>query len=226
MQLMIVILVFAAGLALAYAAFNFFAVKKLPEGNERMQEIASAIRVGANAFLDYEYRVLYLVIVLVAVVLAVVTMWQAAVALLIGALMSGCAGLVGMKIATYANVRVSNRARETQNIGATVKVAFRGGSVMGLCVGGFALLGLFVTYVVFGLWMGQLRVTDASYVNFLGLSFIPFPMTLSGYALGCSIVAMFNRVGGQSGRHGRGPGGQDRGPYPRGRSPQSGHHCR
>ena len=196
MQLMIVILVFAAGLALAYAAFNFFAVKKLPEGNERMQEIASAIRVGANAFLDYEYRVLYLVIVLVAVVLAVVTMWQAAAALLIGALMSGCAGLVGMKIATYANVRVSNRARETQNIGATVKVAFRGGSVMGLCVGGFALLGLFVTYVVFGLWMGQLRVIDASYVNFLGLSFIPFPMTLSGYALGCSIVAMFNRVGG------------------------------
>ena len=196
MQLMIVILVFAAGLALAYAAFNFFAVKKLPEGNERMQEIASAIRVGANAFLDYEYRVLYLVIVLVAVVLAVVTMWQAAAALLIGALMSGCAGLVGMKIATYANVRVSNRARETHNIGATVKVAFRGGSVMGLCVGGFALLGLFVTYVVFGLWMGQLRVTDASYVNFLGLSFIPFPMTLSGYALGCSIVAMFNRVGG------------------------------
>ena len=196
MQLMIVILVFAAGLALAYAAFNFFAVKKLPEGNERMQEIASAIRVGANAFLDYEYRVLYLVIVLVAVVLAVVTMWQAAAALLIGALMSGCAGLVGMKIATYANVRVSNRARETQNIGATVKVAFRGGSVMGLCVGGFALLGLFVTYVVFGLWMGQLRVTDASYVNFLGLRFIPFPMTLSGYALGCSIVAMFNRVGG------------------------------
>ena len=196
MQLMIVILVFAAGLALAYAAFNFFAVKKLPEGNERMQEIASAIRVGANAFLDYEYRVLYLVIVLVAVVLAVVTMWQAAAALLIGALMSGCAGLVGMKIATYTNVRVSNRARETHNIGATVKVAFRGGSVMGLCVGGFALLGLFVTYVVFGLWMGQLRVTDASYVNFLGLSFIPFPMTLSGYALGCSIVAMFNRVGG------------------------------
>ena len=196
MQLMIVVLVFAAGLALAYAAFNFFAVKKLPEGNERMQEIASAIRVGANAFLDYEYRVLYLVIVLVAVVLAVVTMWQAAAALLIGALMSGCAGLVGMKIATYANVRVSNRARETHNIGATVKVAFRGGSVMGLCVGGFALLGLFVTYVVFGLWMGQLRVTDASHVNFLGLSFIPFPMTLSGYALGCSIVAMFNRVGG------------------------------
>ena len=67
MQLMIVVLVFAAGLALAYAAFNFFAVKKLPEGNERMQEIASAIRVGANAFLDYEYRVLYQVIFLVAV---------------------------------------------------------------------------------------------------------------------------------------------------------------
>ena len=67
---------------------------------------------------------------------------------------------------------------------------------MGLCVGGFALLGLFLVYLVFGLGMGQLYETTASYTNFLGLSFIPFTMTLSGYALGCSIVAMFNRVGG------------------------------
>ena len=101
-----------------------------------------------------------------------------------------------MKIATYANVRVSERARSTKDIGATVKAAFRGGSVMGLCVGGFALLGLFFVYLIFGLGMGQLHVTEASYVNFLGLRFIPFTMTLSGYALGCSIVAMFNRVGG------------------------------
>ena len=67
---------------------------------------------------------------------------------------------------------------------------------MGLCVGGFALLGLFIVYLIFGLGMGQLYETEASYTNFLGLSFIPFTMTLSGYALGCSIVAMFNRVGG------------------------------
>lgn len=161
-----------------------------------MREIASAIRIGANAFIEYEYRVLLRVILVVAVVLGIVTMWQAAVALLIGASMSACAGFIGIKIATYANVRVANVARETKDIGKTVKVAFRGGSVMGLCVGGFALLGLFIVYLIFGLGMGQLYETEAGYTNFLGLSFIPFTMTLSGYALGCSIVAMFNRVGG------------------------------
>ena len=88
-----------------------------------------------------------------------------------------------MKIATYANVRVANRARETENVGETVKVAFRGGSVMGLCVGGFALLGIFLVYMVFGVGMGQARITSASYTNLLGLSFCPFTMTLSGYAL-------------------------------------------
>ena len=196
MQLFIVLVVFAAGLALAFAAFNFLGVKKMPEGTEQMSELASAIRVGANAFIDYEYRVLYTVVAIVAVLLAIVTTWHAAVALLIGSIMSGCAGFIGMKIATYANVRVSNKARETKDIGQTVKVAFRGGSVMGLCVGGFALLGLFLVYIIFGLGLGQLAVTEASYTNFLGLSFIPFTMTLSGYALGCSIVAMFNRVGG------------------------------
>ena len=117
MQLTLVFVIFAAGLALSFAAFNYFGVRKLPEGNEKMSEIASAIRVGANAFIEYEYKILYPVILLVAVLLAVITMWQAAVALLIGSVMSGCAGFVGMKIATYANVRVANTANETRDIG-------------------------------------------------------------------------------------------------------------
>ncbi len=196
MQFIIIPVGFAAVLALCFAAFNFFGIKKMPEGTERMSQIASAIRVGANAFIAYEYKVLYTVVAAVAVIMAVVTTWHAAVALLVGAVMSGCAGYIGMKIATYANVRVSNRARETKNVGETVKVAFRGGSVMGLCVGGCALFGLLVVYLVFGIGLGQLYETQASYTNLLGLSFIPFTMTLSGYALGCSIVAMFNRVGG------------------------------
>lgn len=186
----------ASILALCFAAFNFLIVKRMPEGTEKMQEIASAIRIGANAFIRYEYRILYTVVVIVAILLAVVTTWHAAVAMVLGSVMSGLAGLIGMKIATYANVRVANRANETHDIGETVKVAFRGGSVMGLCVGGFALLGLFLVYMVFGVAMGQLNITDNSYINMLGLSFCPFTMTLSGYALGCSVVAMFNRVGG------------------------------
>ena len=196
MQLVPVLVICAACLALAFAVFNYFAVKKLPEGTQQMSEISGAIREGAGAFLSYEYKILFFAVGAVAVILGVLTMWQAAAALIIGAVMSGSAGLIGMRTAVYANVRVTNRARLSRNIGQTVKVAFRGGSVMGLCVGGFALLGLFLVYALFGLGMRQLYVTEASHVNFLGLRFIPFPMTLSGYALGCSIVAMFNRVGG------------------------------
>ena len=196
MNLLIILVILAAMLALAFAAFNYFGIKKLPEGTEKMSEIASAIRTGANAFIRYEYKVLLIVVLAVAVIMAIITTWHAAVALIIGAVMSACAGFVGMKVATYANVRVSNRARETRDIGKTVKVAFKGGSVMGLCVGGCALLGLFIVYMVFGVGLKQLDVTAASYENLLGLKFIPFVMTLSGYALGCSMVAMFNRVGG------------------------------
>ena len=186
MQLLMILVLFASVLALCFAAFNFFGVKKLPEGDGQMREIASAIRTGAAAFISYEYKILFLVIAIVATVIGIVTMWQAGAALAIGAAMSSLAGLIGMKIATYANVRVSERARSTKDIGATVKAAFRGGSVMGLCVGGFALLGLFFVYLIFGLGMGQLHVTEASYVNFLGLRFIPFTMTLSG----CSTVSV------------------------------------
>ena len=193
---MIYFVILSAVLALSFAAFNFSAVKRMPEGSERMREIAAAIRVGANAFINYEYKILYVVVAVVAVILAVVTTWHAAVALLIGSIMSGCAGFIGMRIATYANVRVTNLAQETRDIGKTVKAAFQGGSVMGLCVGGFALLGLFLVYIIFGIVLGQAVITQSSYTNLLGLSFCPFPMTLSGYALGCSLVAIFNRVGG------------------------------
>ena len=95
-----------------------------------------------------------------------------------------------MKIATYANVRVSNTARKTKNIGSTLKVALKGGSVMGLCVGGFALLGLFLVYIIFGYGLNMISISalrDGQHI---------FTQCLSCYALGCSIVAMFNRVGG------------------------------
>jgi K(+)-stimulated pyrophosphate-energized sodium pump len=191
----VVLVILASILAIAFAAFNFSTVKKMDEGTDKMKEVASAIRIGANAFINIEYKVLMQVCIVVAILLAVLTSWQAAIAFVIGTIMSAGSGLVGMKIATYSNVRVSNEARLTKDIGKTVKVAFRGGSVMGLCVAGFALFGLFVVYLVFGILMKQLGDTS-TLTNWIGVSFIPFTMTLSGYALGCSIVAMFNRVGG------------------------------
>lgn len=113
-MLFVVVVFFAAALALAFAAFNFAAVKKMPEGTERMSEIAAAIRVGANAFINYEYRILAIVVACIAVLMAIITTWHAAAALLIGAVMSASAGFIGMKIATYANVRVSNRVPRLQ----------------------------------------------------------------------------------------------------------------
>lgn len=199
MNWLILIVVFAVVLAVSFAALNFYLVRKLKEGNERMQEIAGAIREGANAFIRYEYKIVAIIGSVIAVVLGLVISWETGVTFVIGATMSALAGLVGMKIATYANVRVANTANETRNTGKTLKVAYRGGSVMGLCVAGFALLGIIIVYLIFGMGMGMLNVTDgaiASKVNPITGQNYTLSLILSGYALGCSVIAMFNRVGG------------------------------
>ncbi len=197
-NLLLIIVGVAVILAVSYAVFNYFCVKKMEEGTERMGEIAGAIRIGANAFIRYEYKLVSIIGAVIAVVVFIVISWQAAIAFVIGAVLSAAAGWVGMKIATYANVRVTNKARESGDLGKTLKVAFKGGSVMGLCVAGFALLGVIIVYCVFGLAAGQINdiATDAIGKNFITGLESSFTMTLSGYALGCSIIAMFNRVGG------------------------------
>lgn len=199
-QLIMLLVLFAALFALAYAALNFILVRKLKEGNERMQEIAAAIREGANAFIKYEYKIVAIIGVCIGAVLGIVISWETMIAFLIGALMSSLAGLVGMKIATYANVRVTNAANETRNTGKTLKVAFRGGSVMGLCVAGFALLGVLIVYLAFGLGEGMLLLNEAGKlpenINPITGQSYNLSLILSGYALGCSVIAMFNRVGG------------------------------
>ncbi|HZK28877.1 MAG TPA: sodium-translocating pyrophosphatase [Clostridia bacterium] len=199
MSLVILTIIVSFGVvaALTYAAINFYAVKRMDEGTERMQEIAAAIRLGAATFINYEYKVVAVIAGVIAVILGVMITWQMAISFLIGAVMSALAGFIGMKIATYSNVRVTNRARETHNLGETLKVAYRGGTVMGLCVGGFALFGILLVYLVFGQALGQMNdiLQGIEHLNWWGLP-TTFTITLSGYALGCSIIAMFNRVGG------------------------------
>ncbi|MBQ8729969.1 MAG: sodium/proton-translocating pyrophosphatase, partial [Lachnospiraceae bacterium] len=200
MTIALITVIVAALIALGYAALNYASVKKMEEGTDKMSEIAAAIRVGANAFIRYEYKIIAIVVVLVAIAFGVVfslqegaVRWEPSVAFLIGVTMSAAAGWVGMKIATYANVRVSNAANKTKSIGKTLKVALKGGSVMGLCVGGFALLGLFIVYIIFGVALGY---ADIELVKTSTEKISIFTQCLSCYALGCSIVAMFNRVGG------------------------------
>ncbi len=188
---------FVSVLALAYAGLNFFSVKKLDEGTPLMRDIASRIRMGSVTFLNYEFRLIFIAGIVIALLLFLVVGWYVAVAFLLGAVMSSLPALVGMRIATYANVRVTDTARTTKKLGHTLKVAFKGGSVMGLCVSGFAMLGLVIVYVVFGILFKQLSIENVYLVrNWLGIEFSPFTMTISGYALGCSIIAMFFRVGG------------------------------
>ena len=179
-------------LGVAYAGFNYGKIKHMEEGSNRMSEIASAIRGGANTFLRQEYIVLIKVVAFIALFLGLTVQPSSACSFLIGTIMSGLAGYIGMQASTYANVRVTNTALKTKNIGKTLKVALRGGSVMGLCVSAFALIGLSLVYLIFN---GQLS-SIGSYTNWLGIRFERFSMTLSSYALGCSVIAMFNRVGG------------------------------
>ena len=188
--------VICALIGLVFAFVLTKRVNSVDAGTDRMKEISAAIRVGANAFITYEYKIIAVVVVIIAIAFAAIFTvqygefsWEPSVCFMIGVIMSASAGWVGMKIATYANVRVSNTARNTKNIGSTLKVALKGGSVMGLCVGGFALLGLFLVYIIFGFGLNMLDIEALRGAHV-------FTQCLSCYALGCSIVAMFNRVGG------------------------------
>lgn len=141
MEALLILVIVAALLALGYAAFNFIGVKKLDEGTDRMKEIAAAIRVGANAFITYEYKIIAVVVVIIAIAFAAIFTvqygefsWEPSVCFMIGVIMSASAGWFG-----------------------------------------------------FGLNMLDIEALRGAHV---------FTQCLSCYALGCSIVAMFNRVGG------------------------------
>ncbi|NMA94917.1 MAG: sodium-translocating pyrophosphatase [Clostridiales bacterium] len=191
------LIIFSVFLAIVCSAYNFYSVRKREVGTELMGEISTAIKEGADTFLLHETKIILIVGLIIAIILAVVVSWESAIAFIIGAIMSGAAGFIGMRAATLTNVRVANEARKTRSLGASLKVAFQGGSVMGLCVGGFALLGLLIVYLIFGKAIGQMNPDQVTIqTNWIGISFIPFAMTISGYALGCSVIAMFNRVGG------------------------------
>jgi K(+)-stimulated pyrophosphate-energized sodium pump len=187
----------AVAAALLFALYNFYSVKKLDSGTKEMTEIAVAISEGTEAFIAHEYRIIVITCAVAAVLLATLLDILSGLAFILGSIMSGLAGIVGMKIATIANVRVADAARTAKSLGKTLKIAFRGGSVMGLCVSGFALLGLLLCYLVFGKALGlaeTVRITQKT--NWMGISYIPFTMIISSYALGCSVVALFNRIGG------------------------------
>ncbi len=177
--------------ALIYVLFNFFKVKKMDEGNDEMIEMAAIIRSGANTFLKAEFKVIILVAIIIAVVFSLFVEATSGITFILGGLMSSLVCVIGMKSATYANVRTANKARESLSIGETVKVALCGGSVSGISVQAFGILGLIIILIIWGV---DANATGHGLIANLECN--PSIMRVTTYSLGCSIVAMFNRVAG------------------------------
>ena len=163
----------AAVLVLLFATYLAAKVNKQDEGTERMKEIAGAIAEGARAFLTAEYKILVIFVLVLFVLIGFgIGSWVTAVCFVIGALFSTVAGYCGMTVATKANVRTANAARQG-GMNRALSVAFSGGAVMGMCVAGLGALGVSVVYII----TGNVDV-------------------LSGFSLGASSIALFARVGG------------------------------
>ncbi len=175
----------AAVVAIIFAAYKFFAVKKLPEGTEEMASISSKIRSGAMAYLKRQYKTVGIFFAVMFVVLGILAFAGLLTpfvpfAFITGGVFSGLSGFVGMKIATYANSRTANGARDSLNKG--LKIAFSSGAVMGMTVVGLGLLDISLWFIllkfVFNLEIGD--ITSA----------------MLTFGMGASSMALFARVGG------------------------------
>ncbi|HEX73821.1 MAG TPA: sodium-translocating pyrophosphatase [Dehalococcoidia bacterium] len=173
----IVIAVIASILGLGVAGFMASYVLRQEQGSGRIREISAAIKEGALAFLGREYRILAIFVVVVGIILGVVPNlgWWVALSFVFGAICSGLAGYIGMNMAIRANGRTAAAAQKSLNQG--LRVSFRSGAVMGMCVVGIGILGLSILYLAF-------------HNNPDFLKIIP------GFGFGASLVAIFARVGG------------------------------
>lgn len=160
-------------LALAFAYYLVSAkINTVNVGTERMKEISSYIHDGAMAFLRREYKTLVIFAAVLFVIISIGINWQTGVSFLVGAFFSALAGFIGMQVATKANVRTANAAKES-GMNRALSVAFSGGAVMGMSVVGLGIIGVTVLYLIF---------RDGTIIT--------------GFGLGASSIALFGRVGG------------------------------
>jgi K(+)-stimulated pyrophosphate-energized sodium pump len=187
----LIYLIPAAGvIALLFTYIKSAWVSKQDAGNEKMAKIAKHISDGAMAFLRAEYKILAIFVVIVAILLGIQgattegSSALVALSFIVGAICSGLAGFIGMKVATKANVRTANAARES--LGKALEVAFTGGSVMGLAVVGLGVLGLSGLFMLYSNIFG---IDTQANVNTV-------ITVITGFSFGASSIALFARVGG------------------------------
>ncbi|MDE7263841.1 MAG: sodium-translocating pyrophosphatase [Anaeroplasmataceae bacterium] len=181
----------AAVVTLAYVFILFRRVSRIKIRNPRVEEISKYIHEGAIAFLKREYMIIIPFVICFAILLTVLGFipafenaegvgWKSAICFVIGACFSGIAGWVGMYTATKTNARTAMKADE-EGMSQALNTAFSGGAILGLTVAGLGLLGL--TGLFFGAYAIFNNIEEAARV-------------ISGYGLGCSMIALFARVGG------------------------------
>ena len=180
----------AGVIALLFSFWKTNWIESQDEGTEKMKVIGASISDGAMAFLKAEYKVLSIFVFIVAIILGIVnnnrpdSSIYISFSFLVGALASGLAGFLGMRVATKSNNRTTNAARD--NLESALQVAFSGGSVMGLSVVGLGVLGLGGLFYLYTNLYGYSNLEDIR----KGLN------VLSGFSLGASSIALFARVGG------------------------------
>tara|TARA_B100001758_G_scaffold247959_1_gene269189 strand:- start:14291 stop:16555 length:2265 start_codon:yes stop_codon:yes gene_type:complete len=191
--IMIYMPIIMAIIGLSYMMIKKSWVIRQDPGDGKMKEISDYIYDGALAFLNAEYRLLSVFVLIVSVLLFIVSLivptthWLIVIAFIFGAIFSAYAGNIGMKIATKTNVRTTQAARTS--LPEALKISFGGGTVMGLGVAGLAVLGLTAFFIIFYKWyMGGVwtSVEDMTIVL----------ETLAGFSLGAESIALFARVGG------------------------------
>jgi K(+)-stimulated pyrophosphate-energized sodium pump len=179
----------AGVVGLLYTFWKSGWVAKQDEGTDKMKKIAGHIAEGAMAFLRAEYKILAIFVAAVAVLLAVTaddsnSSPLVGLSFIVGALCSGLAGYIGMKVATKANVRTANAARTS--LGKALEIAFAGGSVMGMGVVGLGVLGLGSLFLIYSSMFGVDTVGNLNRVITI----------ITGFSFGASSIALFARVGG------------------------------